>query len=456
MFALPETLDEIGSQITELSAHLAAGTARYLFLLAEFDRREGWGEWGIRSCAHWLMWRCGLSAATAHEHVRVARALEHLPAISASFARGEISYSKVRAVTRIATAESEDTLLMWARHGTASQLERISRGVLASEAAEEPARKHRRRSLICFHDDEGFLIVRGRLAPEDGAVLLKALEEAGEMLERDEREARAPLPDSSAEEFSAEPADDPDEDPFDFESAPRHERRRADALALVAERFLDRSAGGNRPADTERALIVLHTGPGALEESRRHLSGGPTVSFETARRLACDARLVQVTDGADGLPLSVGRRTRVVSRRIRRALIKRDGGCRFPGCHARKHLDAHHVIHWADGGETALDNLILLCRLHHRLIHEDGYSVSSTPMSRFTFFRPDGRPIEAAPTRVRANGSGLILEHRRTGIRIDDATIATLSYTPPDYGMAVEGALAMRNAIGAPRQAPHR
>src|SRR5437879_13076342 len=120
-------LEYLESEITALAAHVNAALCRWLLLVAEYDRREGWASWGMASCAHWLNWKCGISLRTGHEHVRVGRCLEELPAVRDAFSRGEVSYSKVRAITRIATSETEETLVMWARPGTASQLERIVR-----------------------------------------------------------------------------------------------------------------------------------------------------------------------------------------------------------------------------------------------------------------------------------------------------------------------------------------
>src|SRR5437870_390151 len=170
MFALPATSEGLAA---ELAGNICASTARFLLLVGEFDRREAWGEWGILSCAHWLAWRCGLSPVAAREHVRVARALRRLPRIAACFSRGELSYSKVRAITRVATPDNEDLLLEWTRFGTAAQLERVVRGVRTARAAENTARLHRRRSVVFYFDDEGFLNVRARLEPAEGAMLVR-------------------------------------------------------------------------------------------------------------------------------------------------------------------------------------------------------------------------------------------------------------------------------------------
>ena len=143
-------------------------------------------------------------------------------------------------------------------------------------------------------------------------------------------------------------------------------------------------------------------------EGRAEIEGGPALAVESVRRLLCDASVVPMTDDEDGHPLDVGRRTRAIPPAMRRALASRDGGCRFPGCTQRRFTDGHHVKHWADGGETKLDNLVLLCRLHHRLVHEDGFRVEREPRGAFVFRTPEGRRIEDAP-RIRVLGADPVL-----------------------------------------------
>src|SRR5213596_3018907 len=177
-------LDRLGDEIAELSAHLDAATARLLDLIREFDARGGWNT-GFSSCAAWLAGRVGFAPGAAREHVRVARALGTLPRLAHALARGELSYAKVRELTRVATPETEERLLAVGRAGTADHVERIVRGWRRmdrkAEAAED-ARRHRNRSLETYHGDDGMLVIRGRLAPEVGALLVHALTAAREAL----------------------------------------------------------------------------------------------------------------------------------------------------------------------------------------------------------------------------------------------------------------------------------
>jgi hypothetical protein len=133
-------IEHLEAEITTLAAHIAAATGRWLRLVGEFDRREGWMTWGCKSCAHWLAWQCALGLRAAREHVRVARALTDLPAISDEFATGRLSYSQVRALTRVALPDNERELVELAHHATAAQLEKLVRGYLSAETLCDQAR----------------------------------------------------------------------------------------------------------------------------------------------------------------------------------------------------------------------------------------------------------------------------------------------------------------------------
>src|SRR3989441_2513491 len=177
-------MDRLGDEIADLSAHLEAATARLLDLIREFDVREGWGN-GFRSCAAWLSWRVGLDLGTAREKVRVARALGTLPRMAQALAHGELSYAKVRALTRVATLETEGRLLEVGRAGTAEHVERIVRGwrrVDRNAEARETAKRHTSRALHVYRDEDGMVTLRGRLEPEVGALLIQALSAAREAL----------------------------------------------------------------------------------------------------------------------------------------------------------------------------------------------------------------------------------------------------------------------------------
>ncbi len=406
-------LDRLGDEIAELSAHLDAATARLLDLIREFDARGGWNT-GFRSCAAWLAWRVGLDLGAARERVRVARALETLPALAEALARGELSYAKVRALTRVATPATEARLLAVGRAGTAAHVERIVRGwrrVDRQAEAREAARQHASRALHVYQDEDGTMVLRGRLTPEVGALLLRALDAARETLYQRRRANEAVLP-------AADPA----------VAAPTRAQQQADALALLAETALHHELDPGAPG--ERYQVVVHVDAAVLADPNQPgqsvLEEGSHVSAETSRRLACDASRVVMRHDEDGRVVEVGARTRTIPPALRRALHHRDRSCRFPGCNIR-FGQGHHVRHWAQGGPTTLSNLALLCHRHHRAVHEEGYQIERLSDGALRFRRPDGRPLPEVPSaaavpadpvgalRARHVADGLRL-HARTGL----------------------------------------
>ena len=422
-------LEALESRITELWGHINAATAQFLALLAEFDRREGWAQHGVASCAHWLNWQCGISAGAAREKVRVARALTSLPKIAQAFGEGRLSYSKVRAVTRVATVETEDSLLNIALHGTAAHVERTVKGfrrVLRVLERDEAEAIHERRYLDCRREADGSVRIEARLAPEVGELLLKALDVA--QAELDERAGEAERAGADAADVDAPAANVPagtsgsnaaqqgGAEPTGVPAGTSRRsvsQERADALGHILERFV---AGKGSGSANGAHQVMVHIAHDALcdvpESSSAELEDGHTVAVETARRLGCDGALIGVVEGKKGEPLAVGRRTRAVPPAIRRALRVRDGGCRFPGCDRSRFVHAHHIQHWADGGETKLDNLVTLCSQHHRLVHEGGYGVRMNN-GEIEFMRPNGRgmppagkPLGAFPRERHCAGEG--------------------------------------------------
>ena len=374
-------IDRLGDQIAELSAHLDAATARLLDLIREFDAREAWGN-GFRSCAHWLSWRVGLDLGAAREKVRVARALGTLPRLAQALARGELSYAKVRALTRVATPETEERLLGVGHAGTAEHVERVVRGwrrVDRIAEAHESAQRHKCRALSVYRDHDGMVAVRGRLEPEVGEVLIQALTAAREALYQRTHRTFADAGDVSAE-------------------TPVLEQQQADALGLLAETALHHGIDPGVPG--ERYQVVVHVDAPALADpeapGQSVLESGEHVSAETSRRLACDASRVVMQHARDGRVVEVAARTRTIPPALRRALQHRDHGCRFPGCHGR-FGQGHHIRHWAQGGPTTLSNLAMLCRRHHRAVHEEGYQVEREPGGELCFRRPDGKVVPEVP-----------------------------------------------------------
>jgi Domain of unknown function (DUF222)/HNH endonuclease len=421
-------LERLEREIGEFAAHVHAGTARWLALVAEFDRRDGWADWGCKSCAQWLSWQCALAPPAAREHVRVGRRLTELPLIRAAFSRGELSYSQVRALSRVATPQLEPSLLELARYSTAAQLERTLRsyrGVLRRELSSDE-QIGGLRHVVCEYDEDGALLLRARLPAEEGALVVAALDAARHSL-------HARVGDAETESDSGAPGEDADRDaghePSSDDRGVSAETRtasNADALVLMAETLLA-SGPAERPG-ADNYQVVVHVDVDTLasdepdDDAASQFDDGQWFHPETARRLACDASVIRILE-RDGRPLSVGRRTRSVPPALRRALQSRDRCCRFPGCTQRRFLHAHHIEHWAQGGRTDLSNLVHLCRFHHRLVHEGGYTLERTGTGgQLRFSRPDGRPLPPVARIASVQREGLERRNRARGVEVEPDT----------------------------------
>ncbi len=441
-------LERLEAQICELTGHLTAATCRFLVLLGDFDARRGWASWEMSSCAAWLSWKCQMSSGTAREHVRVARALRDLPVIRAEFAAARLSYAKVRALTRIATPDTERGLAEIAGPMTGNQLERFARAHRQVSHADDATAQIRRRLTWRFEDD-GSLAGTFRLPPLAGAVLLKALRAAvGDLEHPHDDHDGVPAERAPGER----PAVGAGEHPAVTSSS------LADALLVIAEAFLAAEiAAADNP---EVYQVIVHVGAVALADgdpaddtggqqagdvsatpaaarpeagtpgdpadpARCHVEDGPAISVSTAQMIACTAALSWMRHDRDGAVLDLGRRRRRPSAAVRRAARERDKcRCRFPGCESRR-VDLHHIQHWINGGRTSLENLISLCPYHHKLVHDRGYLIAAAPAGTFTFFRPDGTGIPPSPTLPPPDG---------TIDSCHDADITPETIIPPWYG----------------------
>jgi hypothetical protein len=426
--------EELERELREQAAHVDAGLCRLLELAAECERRLSWGGDGTTFAA-WLAWRCSLSPRQAREHARVGKRLAALPLIRAAFSRGEVSYAKVSALVRIAEPASEERLLDLAAVLTASQLERCLaayRQLSAAEAAEQ----HEREFLHYFWSEEGWLSLRGQLAADEGALLVQALDAARDALQERRRAHTAEA--GVAEE---EPAGDTT---LAERAAAGGPITNAEALAALAElalahRNADRSGG-------DRYQVIVHVDAQTLAEDadgRCELADGRPLAAESARRLSCDASLVEVAEH-EGQLLSLGRKRRTVSPALRRALSVRDRGCRFPGCERTRFVDAHHVEHWSRGGETNLDNLVSLCRRHHRLVHEHGYALGVDDSGRPRFRNQHGIAIPDVPPRAPPSSRRRLRDqHRERHLTIDAKTCGNGTGDRMDLSLAVDAIISI-------------
>ena len=472
------------SAITHLAGHINTAQYRFLKLLAALIEREAWSDGGaIKSPAHWLNYYCGIDLGAAREKVRVAKCLAELPQIDAAFATGAISYSKVRAMTRSATTKNEAGLLNIARHGTAQHVEMLVRkyqrvqrvllvqgqkqdkekgqaqgqqprvGKHADSYGEAASVQFNNRELHWHYDDDGMLVIRGRLTPEDGAMFINAVNGALEQMHKSAAKETA----GSAKNVSAETSFGDQMDPKDKkdqkDSMPQ---KRADALVLMAESVMHFANGSDVSHTTvPRPQLVIHIEQDSLLQGpiqRCSIEHGPFLSHSTARRLACDSGLLPVLEDGHGNVLNVGRKTRAVSPALRRALSIRDHGCRFPGCTESRFVDAHHIHHWCDGGETNMENLVLLCRRHHRLVHEQGFEIANQGAGEITFRHPERRQLPAALypqfSDLMASEERLAIEHQHQnmGIEIDEYTaLSRWQGEKMDYDMAISAMIPVQH-----------
>lgn len=432
-----QEIDALGEEIAQLAGQIAAATARFLRLLGEFDAAGGWGGVGIRSLAHWLSWRAGMSLRTARDHVRVARALRDLPLTAAAFGRGELSFSKVRALTRVASRETEPELLAIATSAPAAHVERLVAGLRKmsrpdpdadgepegdpdddlgpeDEPADEqpsgtelPQRPTRpvqapvQRLQWRWDEDTEELVVWGRFGAADGKTLLAALTRAELERIRTVEHDEAPAPDATETAGAESPGRHEDEP---WETVDRTAPPPLDAgpalVALAQMGLAVQDAPAHAPA---AEVIFLHRdpadAPGCSAEHHPDGGGGPSVDDTgvvsaddgpaldpgTGEEVLCGAAARCVLRGADGAVLAYGRRRRLFSAAQLRALLLRDRGCRTPGCQRTRFLHAHHVVYWTRGGPTDLDNAILLCSACHRAVHLGRLLIRALGGQRFEF-----------------------------------------------------------------------
>ena len=439
---------ELEPQIIKLAGEINAADYRFLKLLAEFDDNHGWWGDGIKSFAHWLNYMIGLNEVVAREKVRVARALADLPLIDEAFRLGKLSYSKVRAITRIGTPNNQDFLLMIAENGTASHIERLAskyRLCQRLDAEVDPDELWKKDRAFYYRiDEDGMYLFEGRLPAEEGAVIIKAINMMRKAIRRERGDdpeqvqarimaQRAQQQDDQGE--SQDQQDQPQSESHDqqnqSQSASRNQPHcqhstgnenasqnvsaetfiqdinppdilddQASALTQLAEHYLE-TANKSSPHTSlsEKYQVLLHINANEAHMDHQinqgdicHVENNKFLSREVARQLACDTHMRVVLEDDDGKVLNIGRKSRTIPRAIAHALNIRDGGCRYPGCTQHFWTDAHHVRHWAAGGETKLENLITLCRFHHTQLHKEVYEIQVQDQD-FVFINQDKEEI---------------------------------------------------------------
>jgi Domain of unknown function (DUF222)/HNH endonuclease len=457
-----EELTALGEQIAEQAVHLDAAMHRLLVNLRTFDERGGWHVQGFQSCAHWLSWRVGWDLATARDRVRVAHQLAGLTKVQAALEAGELSYSKARAIARVATPQNEETLLVYAEYAPAAQLEKICQKLRTVERAVEAKEKppHPEERYVQSRGmDDGMVCVKAVLRPEEAAMLMQVIQAAartcaeGEQKRppnradglmaviqgyaRGEHKERTPVELIVAVPVSAL-------QPEVVVSAESNVMRSTSARRSEWDSSAEPNATEPAPALQRERAVSAETQIEGISDLAE-LPSGACVTRETARRLACDAGIVEVEVNGRGEPLSVGRRTRTIPAAIKRALLVRDKTCRFPGCCNRLFLDGHHIRHWADGGETSLANTCLLCTRCHARLHEHGYSMEVDPRGELMFRNPDGEVIPATGERPRLDSRWVgwpAIKQQNEGLALHAETgMCKSNGRPVNYQLAVKALL---------------
>ncbi len=375
----------LGGRICAAAGLAAQSQCRLLELIGDFDAGNAVRWWdGVTSLAHWLSWACSMSPGTAREHVRVARALRRMPTIRQAFREGRLSYSKVREATRVVDLVDDAELCELALTATAAQLATTVSGYRT--AAGTRLHQQRDRGLTWTTRDNGTVDVRLRLPTEEAALLLAALTTAKD------QHGTPPSPGVKDRGTDGTGTTDDSGATEDTDTTPAYTL--ADAMLDVARTFLATAPEDRSGEDRSLVVVQVHadqlttdqpttdpaaddvpagTSPTPTASTTTHRRPDPTchvqgvggIEPDTARKLACDTDLYAAVLDDQRNVLTLGRTHRLVSRTQRRALIIRDQArCQFTGCHQTRHLKAHHLLHWADGGPTDLDNLILLCQFH--------------------------------------------------------------------------------------------
>lgn len=408
--------ERLEHEVAQHTAAIASATCRWLLMIAELDRREAWATWECRSMVHWLGWKCGIDRRTGRDHVRVGRALAALPHVTEAFAAGAITYSKVRALTRVATPATEADLLDIARNASASQLDRIFAAYARVREASTGATVER--ALQVRHHADGTVTITARRCPADTAAAVLAAVDA----------AMSDVPADLGDTYAARQVDALHLVALAFVAPDAHTGRRVDAnLDIRSTDFAGAAPGPTTGADTTTADTTTDVTPNETPNETAHETpsdtpnevhaGGPAaprapspprtiealldglpIDVELAQELLCDASVFVAVTDADGTVRFVKRAKAIPTAARRKAETRDERHCRWPGCTNRRWLDVHHITWRSRHGDHATQNLVLLCPFHHRAVHRRGWKIVGDANGALTFAGPDGRVLpERAP-----------------------------------------------------------
>jgi hypothetical protein len=370
------TTAQVVSELDDACAAVNRAQQQLFDALLRCDLRRVWIDDDCRDIAHWVALRVGISTWKARRWVACAWALQRYPLFRDAFADGRLSVDKLVELTRLADAvdESEEDLLKSALKESPAALR--DRADWARKLADDDVQEAtRQRAVKWWWDEERtFLNLHGSLPADMGVRVTNAL---------DRLAAKLPV---SPEDWGADGNGEVDHELT-------IEARRADALDLLAGQTIAADA------DADRATVVVHVPVSALVAGDRNatIGRGDVVGPAVAARLACDCRLQSVLHGDDGAIVGIGHTSGLIPLWLRRQVERRDGfRCTFPNCGSRLGLDCHHVVRFPEG-PTEPGNLVLLCRTHHRLVHEHGWHVTMAPDQTTRWFRPEWTPYVPRP-----------------------------------------------------------
>ena len=390
---LAELSDEqVAAEITTWGGRVAAGEARLLAYVGEFDERRAWAVTGILSCAHWLSWKLGTGVKTSSDRVRVARALRSLPLTFAEFTAGRLSFTQVRAITRIATAADEEMFVHIARHASGEQLERLAGGIRRARKITARAAKDavpQRPKVTTRYDADGDMIITVKASAAEGAVVLAALDAAC----------------SDLDSTSAGPAESSAED----SKRPSRATQGQGFLELCEGYLRQRARDHPDRARRDRSKLIVQVDP--LSGWARLPDGEllPPAVADTERLTLPAGTAIRRLTSSDLTAHDAGRSRREAPQALRDLLLAVDGHrCRFPTCTRRRRLHAHHLVYWEHEGPTDLANMIMLCGRHHTLVHAEGFQFALDPTTRIlTVTTRTGTPIPLRPAAPWQSPAGL-------------------------------------------------
>src|SRR5450631_306987 len=361
----------MGEDMEELRRIINGAEAEFTRRVRRFDKGGGYAATAALTAAAWLRWKCNFSPAAAAGRVAVARELESLPLATEAFSDGDFSYPHAAMIARTAEklgdkmeSNAETILVAAAKELDLARLRmvtiKLQHFMDPDSVREESNESHELRFLHFSQTLDGVFYMNGRFDAEAGAIIQTALNA-----------------------LSGPPTPDDKRTP---------KQRRADSLVELAHQRLDSGTlpqvGGQKPhLAVTVSMATLANQPGSPAAD---LEWAQPIPAETARRLACDAAVTPIFLGSESEQPMAGQTSRSISGSQRKALVVRDKGCRFPGCdRPADWTDVHHLKHWADGGKHVMDNLILLCRRHHRMVHEEGWQLFVTAQGNIVALMPD-------------------------------------------------------------------